>query len=160
MIQLYVKNEDDLYNPYDPSRTRINDGVYQYLKSYCSPLEASKETHDTLQVIAESAIDQEKFQKALHNAVKRDIAEFDMQIATNNRRFIWEMFVGILLSALGVLLAIVLDKVLLAIISFLGSMCIREAIPIQTKVNHDLKCLKKRLIPISEIKLDVVQWNP
>ncbi len=103
MIQLCIKDESDLYNPYDPSRTRINEGVYQYLKSYCTPLEFSKQTHDTLQIITESAIDQEKFQKTLHDAVKRGIAEFDLQIAVNNRRFIWEIIAGILLSAVGVL---------------------------------------------------------
>ena len=27
MIQLLIENESDLYNPYDPSRTRINEGV-------------------------------------------------------------------------------------------------------------------------------------
>ena len=159
MIQLSIKNESDLYNPYDPSWTRINEGVYQYLKSYCTNLEASKQTYETLQIITESAIDQEKFQKTLHNAVKRDIAEFDMQIAINNRIFIWEIIAGILLSAVGILLAIALDKVLLAIISFLGSMCFKDAIPIQARVNHDLKRLKKRLIPISEIKVEVVQRN-
>lgn len=54
MIQLQIENEADLYNPYDPSRTRINEGVYHYLKSYCSPLEASKHVHDTLQIITDS----------------------------------------------------------------------------------------------------------
>ncbi len=54
MIQLQIENEADLYNPYDPSRTRINEGVYHYLKSYCSPLEASKHVHDTLQIITDT----------------------------------------------------------------------------------------------------------
>ena len=122
MIQLRVKNENDLYNPYDPSQTRINDDIYQYLKSYCSPLEASKHTSDALQIITDSKIDSEKFERVLHNAVNRDLEEFDRQIARNNKRVIWELIVGVLLSALGVMLAIVLDKVLLAIISFFGSM--------------------------------------
>ena len=36
MMQLMIREESDLYSPYDPSRTRINDRVYQYLKNYCT----------------------------------------------------------------------------------------------------------------------------
>ena len=31
-IQLLIEKESDLYNPYDPAQTRINEGVYHYLK--------------------------------------------------------------------------------------------------------------------------------
>lgn len=81
MIQLHIENESDLYNPYDPSRMRINEGAYHYLKSYCSELEASKHEHDTLQIITDSPIDADRFKRVLHDAVRRDIAEFDRQIA-------------------------------------------------------------------------------
>jgi len=159
MIQLLIKNENDLYNPYDPSRTRINEEIYQYLKSYCSPLETSKHTNDTLQIITDSEIDAEKFERALHNAVNRDLAEFDRQIARNNKRFVWELVVGVLLSAMGVLLAIILDKVLLAIISFFGSMCLKDAAAIQTTINHDLRDLKKKIRRMNDIKLEVIRQD-
>lgn len=38
MIQLLIENESDLYNPYDPSQTRINEGVYHYLKKLLKPI--------------------------------------------------------------------------------------------------------------------------
>ena len=75
MIQLQIDSESDLYNPYDPSRKRIDEGVYQYLKSYFTPLEASRQTHDTLQIITDSAIDTEKFQSALQDAVDGDFVK-------------------------------------------------------------------------------------
>lgn len=159
MIRLQINSENDLYNPYDPSQKRINEGVYQYLKSYCTPLEASRQSHDTLQIITDSAIDTEKFQNALHDAVNRDIAEFDRQIAVNNKRVLWEFIVGVLLSATGVLLAIVLDKVLLAIISFLGSTCLGDAVKIQVSVNHNFKRLRELVRPMNNIRLEVVQRN-
>ena len=116
MIQLMIEKESDLYNPYDPSRTRINEGVYHYLKSYCSPLEASKHDHDTLQISTDSSIDADRFQRVLHDAVERDIAEFDRQIARNNRRVIWESVFGVLFCALGIMLSVYLDELLLTII--------------------------------------------
>lgn len=157
MIQLLIKNESDLYNPYDPSRTRINEGVYHYLKSYCSPLESSKHVHDTLQIITESPIDSERFQGVLQDAVKKDIAEFDRQIARNSRRAVWEGVLGVLFCALGIMLSVYLDEVLLTVISLLGTMGIMDTITINTTVNHDLKTLKKLLEPISDIRLEVVQ---
>lgn len=157
MIQLLIENESDLYNPYDPSRTRINEGVYHYLKSYCSPLEASKHVHDTLQIITDSPIDEERFQRVLQDAVKKDIAEFERQIARNSRRAVWEGVLGLLFCALGIMLSVYLDEVLLTVISLLGTMGIMDTITINTTVNHDLKTLKKLLEPISDIRLEVVQ---
>ena len=157
MIQLLIENESDLYNPYDPSRTRINEGVYHYLKSYCSPLEASKHVHDTLQIITDSPIDEERFQRVLQDAVKKDIAEFERQIARNSRRAVWEGVLGLLFCALGIMLSVYLDEVLLTVISLLGTMGIMDTITINTTVNHDLKNLKKLLEPMSDIRLEVVQ---
>lgn len=157
MIQLQIDSESDLYNPYDPSRTRMNEGVYQYLKSYFTPLEASRQTHDTLQIITDSAIDTEKFQSALQDAVDGDIAELDRQIAGENRRFLWELIVGVFFSVIGVLLAIILDKVLLAIISFLGSTCLGDAVKILVSEKQELKDQKKLISPLNDIRLEVIR---
>ena len=157
MMQLLIENESDLYNPYDPSQTKINEGVYHYLKSFCSALEAGKHLHDTLQIITSGPIDKDRFQNVLQDAVKRDIAEFDRQIARNNRRVIWEGIIGVLLCALGIMLAAYLDELLLTIISLFGTMAVRDAITINTTINHDIKNLKKLLSPINDIKLEVVR---
>jgi hypothetical protein len=159
MIQLRIKNESDLYNPYDPSQTRINEGVYHYLNSFCAKMASQEHQQDILQIITDSPIDQDRFQKALQDAVKSDRDEFDRQIAKNNRRFFWELIVGIGLSVLGVALSVILDQVLLAIISFFGSMAIRDAVTIQTTINHDIKDLKKRLEPFSGLSLKVLVNN-
>ena len=157
MIQLHITKEADLYSPYDPSQTRINDRVYHYLKSFCTRLEYEKHLHDTLQIVTDSPIDEEKFRTALHDAVRRDRDEFDRQITENNRRVLWEWIVGILLSVLGVALSLWKDQVLLALISFLGTTAIGNALTIQTTVNHDVKQLKKLLDPFLSFRLEVMQ---
>jgi hypothetical protein len=157
MIQLTIEKESDLYNLYDPARMRINEGVYHYLKSFCTPLDATKHVHDTLQIITDSPIDADRFQRVLHDAVERDIAEFDRQISRNNRRVIWESFFGVLFCALGIMLSVYLDELLLTIISLLGTMGIRDAVTISTTLNHDIKNLKKLLSPIRDIRLEVVR---
>ena len=67
------------------------------------------------------------------------------------------MVVGIGLSALGVALSVIMDQILQAIISFFGSMAIRDAVTIQTTINHDIRSLKKRLEPFSGLRQEVVQ---
>ena len=157
MIQLHITKESDLYNPYDPSQTRIDDKVYNYLKSFCTELEAPKHLNDTLQIITDSPIDEDKFRVALQDAVKRDRDEFDRQVAENNRRVMWEYIVGIALSAIGVSLSLWKDQILLALISFLGTRAIGNAVTIQTTVNHDIKRLKNLLDPFCDFKLEVIQ---
>ncbi len=157
MIQLRITKEADLYSPYDPSQTRINDTVYHYLKSFCTRLEYEKHLHDTLQIVTDSPIDEEKIRTALHDAVQRDRDEFDRQISANNRRVLWECVVGILLSVLGVALSLWKDQVLLALISFLGTTAIGNALTIQTTVNHDVKQLKRLLDPFLDFRLEVMQ---
>ena len=157
MIQLRINNESDLYNPYDPSRTRIRDEVYHYLKSFCSALEYQKHMHDTLQVITDEPIDEENFRTSLQAAVRGDLNEFDRQIAENKRRVLWEYIVGFGLSFLGIGLSLVLDQVLLAIIAFVGTTAIRNAVTIQTTVNHDIKRVKKRLETYTDLKVEVIR---
>ena len=157
MIQLRIKNESDLYNPYDPSRTRINDGVYSYMKSFCKDPEFQQSPHNTLQIITDCPIDQERFFEILQRAVRKDQDEFDRQISRNNRRVIWELIIGIVLSVIGVFLSVYLDQVLLAIISFFGTMAIRDAIVILVTINQDIRRLKKLLDPFSRITVEVVR---
>ena len=157
MIQLRIKEESDLYNPYDPCKTKVNEGVYRYLKSYCSDTEVSEHTFDTLQIITENPIDMDRFQRVLQDAVKKDIAEFDRQIARNNKRVLWEIIIGVIFTALGIMLTVYLDKLLLTVISLFGSMAIRDAITIETTINHDIKCLKNQMDPIKNIKMEIVQ---
>jgi hypothetical protein len=152
-----IREASDCYNPYDPTQTRIKDGVYQYLRSYCTELHYRDHLHDTLRICTDGPVDADRFRTALLDAVQEDRSEFDRMLAENKRRVIWEYIVGILLSLLGVGLSIVLDQVLLAIISFLGSMAISDAVTIQTKVNHDIKRLRNLLEPFSDFKLEVVQ---
>lgn len=156
MIQIRIQNEEDLYNRYDPTQTRINDEVYRYLRSFCTEMESKKHLHDTLQIISDKPIDTDRAKRAIREAVQRDQDEFDRQIALNHKRALVGYAVGIVLSIIGFLLAFLLDQVLLELISFLGTLAIRDAFTIHTKLNPDLKRLKSLLDPFLDFKLEVV----
>ncbi len=157
MIQLKIHDESDLYNPYDPSQTRINEQVYNYLKTFFTATEYEKHFHDTLQLITDSPVDGDRFKAALLSAVQKDRDEFDNQLAVNKKRAIWACIVGLFLCAAGVALSMVTDQVLLAIISFFGTWTLSDGVAIQAKINHDLKRLKRRLDPLYDFNLEVVQ---
>ena len=157
MIQLKIHDESDLYNPYDPSQTRINEQVYNYLKTFFTATEYEKHFHDTLQLITDSPVDGDRFKAALLSAVQKDRDEFDNQLAVNNRRAIWAYVLGVLLSAAGVALSLITDQILLAIISFLGTRAVSDGFAIHTKINPDIRKLKRQLEPLCDFNLEVVE---
>lgn len=156
MVQLKIHNESELYNHFDPTKTRISEDVYHYLKSYCTELQSQKHPLDVIRIITDEPIDEDRFRISVQNAVMRDREEFDSQITRNKKMVHKEYVMGILLSIAGVALSLILDQVLLAIISLFGSMAISDAVTISAKVNPDIRRLKKLLDPLLSFKLEVM----
>lgn len=159
MIQLRIHDESELYNSFDPSCTRISDEVYEYLKSFCTEFEPKAHSHgpETIQVISDGPVDAERLKSAIRNAVKKDQAEFDRQLAFNHKQAMGGYLFGIGLSALGIGLSILLDQVLLAIISFMGTQTFTDAFTIHTRLNPEIRRLKKMLDPFAKAELEIVQ---
>ena len=156
MIQIRIQDESELYNRFDPSQERISEDVYRYLKSYCTGLRSQEHSMDVIRIISDKAIDADHFRTCVRNAARRDCEEFDGQISRNNRLAVWEYLMGILLSIAGVALSVATDQVLLALVSFLGTMSLSEAITISAKINPDIRRLRKLLDPLFTFELEVV----
>lgn len=154
---LRIDSEAELYNPYDPTQTRINDKVYSYLKSFCTEADYEKHLSDTLQIICSEPVDIDRFRSVLEAEVQKDLDEFDRQIAQNRRRVILGYVIGIVLSAAGVGLALLLDQVLLAIISFLGTSAVSDAFTTHSRLNPEIRRQKKLMEPLRELKFEVIR---
>lgn len=159
MIQMRIKQESELYNMLDPTWSRLSDNAYNYLKSFCTEPESKKHTFDKLQIISDIPIDPIKFQKAVRDSVRREQEVFESQIETNKTRAIWGYIVGVILSVAGFWIASFTDKVLLALVSFFGTMVLKEAITIGTKINPDIRRLKDRLNPLLNCTVEVIMNN-
>ena len=157
IMQMKINSESDLYNPLDPSGMRISDSVYAYLKTFCTEAESKKHLHDKLQIISDGPVNADRLKQAIREAVRKDEAEFDRQIAVNRKKALSCYAVGIALSIFGITLWILLDQVLLAFISFLGSTAISDGITIQLQMNPDIRRLKKQLEPFKDFELEVIQ---
>lgn len=159
MIQMRIKDESELYNKYDPNQMRIHDEAFKYLKSFCTESQVKKHTFEKLQIISDAPIDAAKCQKALRTSVRLEQENLEVQIQTNVKRAIWGYITGVLLSIAGFLIASILDQVLLAFISFFGTMILSEAVTIGTKINPDIKQLKSRLDPLLQCEVEVIVNN-
>ena len=157
MIQLKIHRESDFYNPLDPSQTIIHNDVLKYLKSSCAGSSPKEHRNDTLQIYCDGPMDTDKAKRAIEDAVLKDCAEFDRKIAQNNRRAIAGYVMGITLSILGIALSLMLDQVLLAIIAFIGSTAVKDALSLQTKDNHDIKQMKSLLDPLLDLKVETIR---
>ena len=130
--------------------------MYRYLKSYCTALQPESHSLDVIRIITDEPIDEDRFKRTVQNAVRRDLNEFDSQIARNKKMAFWEYVMGTLLSIAGVALSLVLDQILLAVISLFGTMAIQDAVTISAKVNPDIRRLKKLLDPLLGFDLEVI----
>ena len=157
MMQMKINSESDLYNPLDPAGMRIADSVYSYLKSFCTEAESKKHRHDKLQIISDGPVNADRLMRAIQDAIRKDEAEFDRQIAVNRKKALACYTVGIVLSIFGITLWVLLDQVLLAFISFLGSTAISDGITIQLQMNPDIRRLKKQLEPFNDFEVEVIQ---
>lgn len=151
-----IHNETDLYEPYDPSQYRINENAYRYLKTFCTAEESEKHVNDTLQIISDEPVDAKKAEAAIKDAIKKDQDEIDKKISVNNRRAIEGYVIGIVLSIAGYLLSVMLDQVLLELISFIGTMAVRDAFLINRRLNPDLRSLKKQMDPFHTLNVEVL----
>ena len=156
MIQMRIHNEMDLYDPYDPSQYRINENAYRYLKSFCTVTESEKHVNDTLQIISDEPVDAKRAEQAIKDAVIKDQGELDRKISLNHKRAMEGYIIGIVFSVAGCLLALMLDQILLELISFIGTMAIRDAFLIQRRLNPDLRSLKKQIDPFHTLKVEVL----
>ena len=156
MVQLKIQDETELYHRFDPLKTRISEDVYNYLKTYCTERQSEKHVMDVIRIITDEPIDEDRFKRSVHDAVKNDCEEFDSQIARNRKMAFQEYVMGILLSVAGVALSLILDQILLAIITFFGTMVLSDAASITTKVNPDIRRLKKLLDPLQRFELEVI----
>jgi len=157
MIQLRIHNESELYNPFDPSQTRISNSVYEYLKSFCLEGRRKAPQHDTLQIISDGPVDADRFKQALMEAVRKDREAFNGQISRNRQSAIHCCVIGIVFSVAGVTLSILLDQVLLAIISFLGTSSVNDAFRLFTRVIPDFKKLKSQLDLFDVLDVEVIR---
>ena len=156
MIQMHIQNEKDLYDAYDPSMSRINEDAFRYLKSFFTEKESKKHINDTLKIISDKPIDVDTARMVIKDAAQRDQDELDEQIALNKRRAMEGYAIGIVLSALGCFLTILLDQVLLELISFIGTMAINDAFLITRRIIPDLRKLRSHIDPLHTLRVEVL----
>ena len=89
------------HNSLDPTRVRIDNNVYDYLKSFCYEIEERPQLFDTIQILCSGSFDTEKAKLALVDAVDREQKKLDQKIRKNRKRMRDAYLTGVILSILG-----------------------------------------------------------
>ena len=144
-IQVHLKSEDELFNRFDPSRTRMSGDVYGYIKNCFEEIPLPERGSATIQIEGETPIDTSKVTTLLHAAVGRDLAAMDLKLKVNRLKM-WRLYIiGIALIVVGIVLALSLNQLLLEVISIVGSMAVKDAAIIQIQHDPDIR-VNKRLL--------------
>jgi len=157
MYQIRIPNEAALYNPLDPLQTTLSSQVYNYIQILNSETPEEERNGATLQIICDESVDKDRIEAAIAKAVATDLNKIDDELHSKNRLMIWMYIIGILLSLLGIVLSIIADELLLSIISFFGSLAVREAVSITIHDRPRIKKHRKLLEPLGGLKVEITK---
>ena len=139
MSQIRIADEYELYNTLAPDMNRLSDSVMDYLKEVYTWIHMNKMEDDTLEILCNEPVNPERIQKAIKDSTKREIDFLEKEISFNRKRMIRHYVAGFGLGLLGFILAKLTDQLLLEIISFFGTLMVRDAVMTQVQDNPKLK---------------------
>ena len=119
----------------------------------------NKMEDDTLEIFCDKPVNKERVQKAVKDTVQREIEYLEKEIEFNRKRMIRHYVAGFGLGLLGFIFVTLTDKLLLEIISFFGTLMVRDAVMTQVQDNPKLKEKKEILEMIYNLKIIVSPEN-
>ena len=159
MSQIRIADEFELFNSLAPDNNLLSDSVMDYLKDIYTWIHMSKKEDDILEIFCNEPVNQERVQKAIKDSVKNEIVFLEKEINFNRKRMIRHYVAGFGLGLLGFILVSLTDKLLLEIISFFGTLMVRDAVMTQVQDNPKLKEKKEILEMIYNLKIIVSPEN-
>lgn len=156
MSVIRIRSEEELYNRFDPAQTRLSSDAYSYLKSLYSEMSVEERRDDILKIECPGPVDIQKAENAIHASIGRDIAEYDRQLKINKVKMVRLYVIGIALIVVGFVLAVTLDKLILEVISIVGSMAVKDASTIQIQNNPEIRLKKKLLEKVMNLRVELV----
>ena len=147
-IALSVRDEEQLYNSFDPQRNLLNDEVKAYLLSKVQI--KGRMDGVNLEVRSATALDEERFA----SGIDRWVAEEEQSIKESRRRNTiqqsWMFGLGVLFITLSLLLQPMVGTVWFTVISTIGAFSMWEAASIWIVHNPRLKMRRRAVKRLEE----------
>ncbi len=122
MIPFMVRDEQELYDVFDPSGLSLSGNVTAYLSDYMEDRRPGE--HVCLEVTAEYAFDAERFRKAYLLYIQKLQARSRREIGRCNLCAVRLLLIGVVFIVIGIALASRMNEVAAAIISTIGSFAV------------------------------------
>ena len=153
MSQIKVADEDSLYHPLDPTRTRLSESVLGYLVVLYADMSSEEIENDVLEVLCPKPICVERVSQAICCSVDQKVVEYDTLLAEQKKEMRIHYLLGALMIALGVGFAIYFPKLVLQYINILGGFALRDALSIRARTLPKLVKKKKKVLLIRDISV-------
>lgn len=124
-IKLKIREESDLYSPFDESFCTLNADVIDYLNKQYAKKGMDREI--ALRIKSDTPIDRERVRKAFRELIREQELHNEKQKRINLLKQLWLFSVGIVFVAAAIFLGGKLDSMLFELISIVGSFAIWEA---------------------------------
>lgn len=153
MILLKINGEENLYNRYDPSRTRMSGDLFSYIKTCFEEVPLSERKDTEVHVISETPVDADVVKTLICSATDRELDTMRKK-QKENRLKMWRLYIiGVVLIIVGFALALSLDQLILEVISIIGSMAVKDAATIQIEHNPDIRIRMMLLEQLKNIRV-------
>lgn len=144
-INIVIREEENAYNPFDPSGETISDDVKSYLQEKFRDRSIGDKIK--LHIISEEQIDEEKFKKALHLWIEKEAQRNRKERQLNNIQMLRMLIIGAVFIAVSIALEIKVGVIWYTILSTIGAFSMWEAASYwlvkNPKLKHDKLVIRK-----------------
>ncbi len=154
-INLKIRDEEELYSPYDESRRTLSSDVSDYLAGQYG----KKDTDDEiiLKIKCDGAVDRERVCGAFQELIREQKVHNANQKRINRIKQLWLFCIGVVFVAAAILLDGVIGSVFVELISIVGSFAVWEAANIWIVENPRTRFAKRTLRKLNATKIVIEQ---
>ncbi len=154
-IHLRIRDEKDLYNPFDESCRTLSSDVSDYLAKQYGRKEAGDEI--VLKIKCDRPMDFERVRGAFQELIREQEIRNANQKKLNRFKQLWLFCIGIVFVAAGILLDGVLGSVPVELISIVGSFAVWEAANIWIVEDPRIRIARRMLKKLNATKIVIEQ---
>ena len=158
-IKLKIHEEADMFTPYDPDQTMLEEEISDYLiRCYGNVHRKSKEEF-VIHIYSDTPVNEERVKKVIRDHCEQEKANSKHEIKMETYREITLAIVGVVLLSIWFVLSASIESVWMEIISIMGWVAVWEATSIAIMRRPELHFTSKKydIASRAEIIFDVVE---
>ena len=153
-IPLRIESDNDLYNKLDPTRSTIDDSVYDYMFEKMSDIRRGERVR--VNVFSAQKLDEERVRKAFMDNLDDHLAKLHRERMTNRMNQARLFIIGIAFISFWLTASAYLDGIWPEVLSIIGSFSVWEAANIWIKDNPSLKYRRLKVERLKDAEINFI----